>query len=78
MLRYCDANEGALGFVVSQDGDIRTTMKHQGRVVLWENINVQLGYRAENRGSLIENFCPEIITGLFDRWIDSVTYSRAA
>jgi hypothetical protein len=78
MLRYCDANEGALGFVISQDGDIRATMKHQGRLILWENINVQLAYRAENRGSLIDNFSPDIITGLFGQWMTSVTYSRSA
>ena len=78
MLRYCDANEDALGFVISQDGDIRATMKHQGRLMLWENINVQLAYRAENRGALISNFSPATITGLFYRWMDSVTSARSA
>ena len=78
MFRYCDAHEGALGFVISQDGDIRAIMKHQGRLILWENINVQLAYRAENRGSLIENFSPKIISGLFDHWLTEVTYSRSA
>ncbi len=75
MLRYCDANEGALGFVISQDGDIRATMKHRGRLILWENINVQLAYRAENRGSVIDNFSPALITGLFCQWMSSVSYA---
>lgn len=78
MLRYCDANEGALGFVISQDGDIRATMKHHGKLILWENINVQLAYRAENRGSLIDNFSPAIITGLFGHWMSTLSYSRSA
>lgn len=78
MLRYCDANDGALGFVISQDGDIRATMKHRGRLVLWENINVQLAYRSENRGSLIGNFSPSMISGLFGHWMTSLAYSHIA
>lgn len=78
MLRYCDEHEGALGFVISQDGDIRATMKYRGRLVLWENINVQLAYRAENRGRLITDFSPSTITGLFDYWTDSVTDAKSA
>ena len=73
MMRYCDENDGALGFVISQDGDIRATMKHRGRLVLWENINVQLAYRAENRGSLIADFSQQTMTGLFRYWTHSVT-----
>lgn len=78
MLRYCDEHEGALGFVISQDGDIRATMKHHGRLVLWENINVQLAYRAENRGELIRNFSPTTITRLFGHWVNTVMSSRSA
>jgi hypothetical protein len=78
MLRYCEANEGALGFVISQDGDIRATMRHRGRLVLWENINVQLAYRAENRGALIDNFSPTTISGLFYHWMHTVTRARSA
>ena len=78
MLRYCDENEGALGFVISQDGDIRATMKHRGRLVLWENINVQLAYRAENRGGLIADFSPATISGLFYHWMRTVTSARSA
>jgi hypothetical protein len=78
MLRYCDEHEGALGFVISQDGDIRATMKYRGRLVLWENINVQLAYRAENRGGLITDFSPTTITGLFHHWMHSVSNLRSA
>ena len=78
MLRYCDENEGALGFVISQDGDIRATMKYRGQLVLWENINVQLAYRAENRGSLISDFSQQTMTGLFQYWVHSVTNERSA
>ncbi len=78
MLRYCDENEGALGFVISQDGDIRAIMKHQGRLVLWENINLQLAYRAENRNAVIANFSPDAFTGVFSHWLRTVTNKRSA
>jgi hypothetical protein len=77
-MRYCDENAGALGFIISQDGDIRATMKYRDRLVLWENINVQLAYRAENRGSLISNFSPKTITGLFHHWMHAVASPRSA
>ena len=51
MMRYCNQNAGALGFIVSQDGDIRATMKVGGRLILWENINLQLAFKAENRAA---------------------------
>ena len=73
MMHYCDANEGALGFVISQDGDIRATMKYQGKLVLWENINVQLAYRAENCGPIITDFSPATMSGLFQTWLNSVS-----
>ncbi|MDA1054450.1 MAG: hypothetical protein O3C40_28755, partial [Planctomycetota bacterium] len=78
MMRYCHEHDGALGFVISQDGDIRATMKYRGRLVLWENINMQLAYRAENRGALIADFSPTTITDLFLHWMDSVTNVRSA
>ncbi len=45
MMRYCFAKPGALGFVVSQDGDIRAMTRIADQLVLWENIDVQLAYR---------------------------------
>ncbi len=78
MLRYCDEHEEALGFVISQDGDIRATAKHRDRLVLWENINVQLAYRAENRGALIEDFSPTTIEALFHNWMHPLMNARTA
>jgi hypothetical protein len=45
MMRYCYDKPGALGFVVSQDGDIRAMTRIADMLVLWENIDVQLAYR---------------------------------
>jgi len=41
MFSYCWNNEGSLGFVVSQDGDIRAIMKVGDKLIMWENIKVQ-------------------------------------
>jgi hypothetical protein len=51
MMRYCYDKPGALGFVVSQDGDIRAMTRIADALVLWENIDVQLAYKPVN-GSL--------------------------
>jgi len=40
MLSYCWKHEGSLGFVVSQDGDIRTITKVGNKLIMWENIRV--------------------------------------
>jgi len=45
MMRYCFDKPGSLGFVVSQDGDIRAMTRIADMLVLWENIDVQLAYR---------------------------------
>jgi hypothetical protein len=45
MMRYCFDKPGALGLVVSQDGDIRAMTRIADMLVLWENIDVQLGYK---------------------------------
>lgn len=45
MMRYCYDKPGSLGFVVSQDGDIRAMTRIAEMLVLWENIDVQLAYR---------------------------------
>jgi hypothetical protein len=42
MIQYCAKNEGAVGFVVSQDGDVRAVMTVGSRVVLWDNLRLQL------------------------------------
>jgi hypothetical protein len=45
MMRYCYDKPGSLGFVVSQDGDIRAMTRIADMLILWENIDVQLAYR---------------------------------
>jgi formylmethanofuran dehydrogenase subunit B len=40
MMRYCAASHGAVGFVVSQDGDVRAIIGDRGVVVFWENMAV--------------------------------------
>ena len=51
MMRYCYDKPGSLGFVVSQDGDIRAMTRIADMLILWENIDVQLAYRPV--GSLV-------------------------
>ena len=41
MLRYCASNPNAIGFVVSQDGDVRAITNVRNRVVLWDNVRIQ-------------------------------------
>lgn len=41
MLRYCGQHEKAVGFVVSQDGDIRTITKVGDAVLLWDRTRLQ-------------------------------------
>ena len=76
MMRYCYEHEGALGFIISQDGDVRATMKVGPRLVLWENINVQLAFKDENRAAPIRNLVPML--GIFQYWADSVAHWRSA
>jgi hypothetical protein len=40
MFSYCWANKGSLGFVISQDGDIRTITRINDKLIMWENIRV--------------------------------------
>ena len=42
-------DEIAIGFVVSQDSDVRAMTRIGDRLVLWENIEVQLAFKVENR-----------------------------
>lgn len=41
MMRYCYANPGSVGFVVSQDGDVRAITRIGKKLVLWENVRLQ-------------------------------------
>jgi hypothetical protein len=49
MMRYCYETQGALGFVVSQDGEIQAMTRMGRRLVMWENIDVQLALAVENQ-----------------------------
>ncbi len=41
MFSFCRKNHGSIGFVVSQDGDIRAITTINNKVIMWENIKVQ-------------------------------------
>jgi hypothetical protein len=42
MMRYCAKDAEAVGFVISQEGDLRAITRVDREVVLWENIALQL------------------------------------
>jgi len=41
MFSYCWNNANSLGFVISQDGEIRAIMRIEDKLIMWENIKVQ-------------------------------------
>jgi hypothetical protein len=41
MMRYCWSYPGSVGFVVSQDGDIRAMTKYDNKLMIWDNIKLQ-------------------------------------
>jgi hypothetical protein len=41
MFAYCWKHPGSLGFVISQDGDIRAVTRIEDKLIMWENIQVQ-------------------------------------
>jgi hypothetical protein len=41
MMRYCDRHPGSIGFVISQDGDVRAMFKTHRGLVVWDNIQLQ-------------------------------------
>ena len=42
MMRYCARVRGSLGFVVSQDGEIRAITRANGKLLVWENLRLEL------------------------------------
>jgi hypothetical protein len=40
MMRYCFAHPKSIGFVVSQDGEIRSMTRVGSRLIIWENLKV--------------------------------------
>lgn len=41
MFAYCWENPSSIGFVISQDGDIRAITKYRMKLVVWDNIKTQ-------------------------------------
>jgi DNA integrity scanning protein DisA with diadenylate cyclase activity len=41
MFRYCAANRNSVGFVVSQDGNVRAVTRSGKHVFLWDNVRIQ-------------------------------------
>lgn len=41
MMRYCWNYPGSVGFVVSQDGDVRAMTKYDNKLIIWDNIKLQ-------------------------------------
>ncbi len=70
MMRYCNKHPGSLGFVISQDGDVRAITKTPQGLVVWENIRLQeviLPERApenEDRIDTIQRRQQQIASGL--------------
>lgn len=48
MFSYCWKNEGTLGFVISQDGDIRVITRIGDKLIVWENVKVQHFFKSRN------------------------------
>jgi sensor domain DACNV-containing protein len=42
MMRYCFAHPDSIGFVISQDGDIRAMTMVGDELIMWDNVQVQL------------------------------------
>ncbi|MCA1619211.1 MAG: hypothetical protein LC795_07850 [Acidobacteria bacterium] len=53
MMRYCSQVPGSVGFVVSQDGDVRALTQVRGQLVMWENIKLQLPGFVQHRKTTI-------------------------
>jgi hypothetical protein len=41
MMRYCFQHPGSIGFVISQDGEVRVITKVEERLILWENVKLK-------------------------------------
>ncbi|TSJ42646.1 hypothetical protein FO440_00190 [Mucilaginibacter corticis] len=46
MMTYCAENEGSIGIVISQDGDIRIMSLFDRKLIVWENVKTQRYLRA--------------------------------
>jgi hypothetical protein len=44
MMRYCSLIPGSVGFVISQDGEVRAMTQVNNKLVIWENLRLQLEF----------------------------------
>jgi hypothetical protein len=51
MMRYCSADHDSLGFVVSQDGDVRAITDVGGTIVMWDEVRLHSITNARNSGT---------------------------
>ena len=49
MMRYCNKVEGSVGFVISQDGDVRAITRRRDQLLVWDNMQLQHAL-SERRG----------------------------
>ena len=42
MMRYCAKYDGSIGFVISQDGHVRAITRVGKKLVMWENLRLQV------------------------------------
>jgi hypothetical protein len=47
MMRYCYAHPKSIGFVISQDGEIRAMTRVAGKLTMWENLQVFSFFESE-------------------------------
>lgn len=60
MMRYCYATPGSIGFVISQDGDVRAMLRIEDEVVVWENLKLQLhNFNGDADDEASETLTPE-------------------
>jgi hypothetical protein len=52
MMRYCFSVPGSLGLVISQDGDVRAMTRVRSRLVIWDNLRLQIHDYARLRKDL--------------------------
>lgn len=41
MMRHCWKYPGSVGFVISQDGDVRAMINYEDKLIIWDNIRLQ-------------------------------------
>lgn len=54
MMRYCSQVDKSIGFVVSQDGDVRIMTQVKGKLIMWENIKLQQHFDSKLRKKVIK------------------------